>query len=366
MTQLHANTVGNTPRSGAAPAPARAGAQSPLRQMSYAAGSAALSPRPAADPLLRLGSSGAAVTRLQTLLTAHDASPGAIDGDFGPKTQRAVERFQRQQRLDVDGVVGPATWGALERSGGGGAPATGGGGAAQPVKASAGLVRLGCNGAQVELLQRKLEANGYDVGAVDGDFGPATLKAAKAFQRKRGLEDDGIVGKLTWQALGVAYDPSLTKLPSGGNRPSGGGQTHLPPGSSSGDPVALARSFCYQPPASSRDMRGIIPNFTAAGGATNNCVDFVSAILETCGRISGHHINVSAFEAELQAQGWHQVSMAKAQPGDVWINYSRGHTQLVATKGATRTIGSNNDRPGHQVINEKAGYDAVIYHRDFK
>jgi hypothetical protein len=37
-----------------------------------------------------------------------------VDGDFGRQTQGAVERFQTAQRLDVDGIVGPDTWAALE------------------------------------------------------------------------------------------------------------------------------------------------------------------------------------------------------------------------------------------------------------
>lgn len=35
------------------------------------------------------------------------------DGDFGPRTEYVVMRFQRSSGLDADGVVGPQTWAAL-------------------------------------------------------------------------------------------------------------------------------------------------------------------------------------------------------------------------------------------------------------
>ena len=35
------------------------------------------------------------------------------DGYFGPATETAVERFQRDHGLAVDGLVGEATWAAL-------------------------------------------------------------------------------------------------------------------------------------------------------------------------------------------------------------------------------------------------------------
>ena len=38
----------------------------------------------------------------------------AIDGDFGPGTEVAVTRFQSENGLTADGIVGPQTWGALD------------------------------------------------------------------------------------------------------------------------------------------------------------------------------------------------------------------------------------------------------------
>lgn len=64
--------------------------------------------------ILKIGSSGAEVTELQTVLTARGYPCGIIDGDFGPKTLAAVKEFQTDNGLTVDGVVGPATWAALE------------------------------------------------------------------------------------------------------------------------------------------------------------------------------------------------------------------------------------------------------------
>lgn len=74
----------------------------------------------AAQPTLRLGSKGPAVVELQKKLAAKGFSPGAADGDFGPKTLAAVKSFQRSRGLVADGVVGPKTWAALGVTGGGG------------------------------------------------------------------------------------------------------------------------------------------------------------------------------------------------------------------------------------------------------
>lgn len=64
-------------------------------------------------PVLRRGSFGGAVATLQTMLVKVGFDL-AIDQDFGPATEAAVKRFQQDHNLEIDGIVGPATWNALE------------------------------------------------------------------------------------------------------------------------------------------------------------------------------------------------------------------------------------------------------------
>ncbi|MDN5725521.1 MAG: phage tail tip lysozyme [Propionibacteriales bacterium] len=63
-------------------------------------------------PLLKSGAKGAAVTTLQYLLRGRGHSL-AIDGSFGPATLGAVKAFQKAAGLVVDGVAGPRTWVAV-------------------------------------------------------------------------------------------------------------------------------------------------------------------------------------------------------------------------------------------------------------
>lgn len=70
-------------------------------------------------------------------------------------------------------------------------------------------VKRGSKGEYVTLLQKKLQEKGYNLGlcGVDGDFGPATERAVKAFQKDHGLTQDGICGQKTWAALDKPDEP---------------------------------------------------------------------------------------------------------------------------------------------------------------
>ncbi|MFC0190148.1 L,D-transpeptidase family protein [Fictibacillus aquaticus] len=72
-------------------------------------------PVTASQPVLKKGSKGEDVKRLQRRLTDLGYSTKGVDGIFGANTEAAVKRFQSAKKLKVDGVVGAATWKALRK-----------------------------------------------------------------------------------------------------------------------------------------------------------------------------------------------------------------------------------------------------------
>jgi peptidoglycan hydrolase-like protein with peptidoglycan-binding domain len=66
-------------------------------------------------PILKRGANGPQVSALQRALQLAGHSL-AVDGDFGTGTEAAVRTLQMKAGVAVDGVVGPATWRALENA----------------------------------------------------------------------------------------------------------------------------------------------------------------------------------------------------------------------------------------------------------
>ena len=69
--------------------------------------------------LSRYGSVGDEVSEIQTVLKDRGYYSGSVDGIFGSATKNAVERFQRDSGLSVDGIAGKNTLSALGINGGG-------------------------------------------------------------------------------------------------------------------------------------------------------------------------------------------------------------------------------------------------------
>lgn len=70
--------------------------------------------------ILKRGTNGDPVKALQILLIGNRYSCGSYgaDGDFGSATKGAVEKYQRNNGLTADGIVGPKTWAKLLGLGG--------------------------------------------------------------------------------------------------------------------------------------------------------------------------------------------------------------------------------------------------------
>jgi peptidoglycan hydrolase-like protein with peptidoglycan-binding domain len=138
---------------------------------------------------LRLGdgyerwNGSAQVRNVQRMLRRVGYEVGPIDGLFGPQTRAAVQWFQGDHALRPRGVVNPVT---LRR-----------------LRVSAASLRLGdgygrsSGSRRVRGIQRTLRERGYEVGPIDGLFGPLTMASVRQFQSDHGLRPNGIVGPAT-------------------------------------------------------------------------------------------------------------------------------------------------------------------------
>ena len=149
-------------------------------------------------PTISIGSTGHDVRRLQRIFVMTKVlAPSNITGTFDSTTEQAVKDFQQGAGLTVDGIVGPITWQSL------------------PADPNTPLLSRGASGSVVTALQKglkKYSTPATDPGAVDGDFGPKTEAAVKAYQQDRGVQADGIVGDQTWWAPAGAAGATLASL----------------------------------------------------------------------------------------------------------------------------------------------------------
>ena len=77
------------------------------------------------------------------------------------------------------------------------------------------LVRRGAEGEDVKAIQQKLKDAGYDVGEIDGKFGPKTERALKQYQRDQGLKADGVAGPKTYDSFNGVKSEDGTKAADG-------------------------------------------------------------------------------------------------------------------------------------------------------
>ncbi len=104
---------------------------------------------------------------------------------FGSSTEYALELFQRQHELDQDGVAGSSTLTLLYSDD------------AKPY-----VMKEGAEGRDVKMLQEQLVDLGYlSNNDVDRIYGPTTIAAVTAFQKRNSLTADGKAGEKTLDRL---------------------------------------------------------------------------------------------------------------------------------------------------------------------
>ncbi|MBQ0010999.1 MAG: peptidoglycan-binding protein [Ruminococcus sp.] len=176
---------------------------------------------------LRLGSIGNEVRFLQVRLNRISANYPAIpkiqpvDGIFGPETEDAVRAFQRIFNLDVDGVVGPATWYKVQFI----------------FNAVKRLNELESEGITLDDVSnqfpRTLEPGSSGIGVttvqyylrviatfnplipdveLTGYYGDETTEAVSAFQSVYGIPVTGIVDEETWDSMFDVYYGLVSSL----------------------------------------------------------------------------------------------------------------------------------------------------------
>jgi peptidoglycan hydrolase-like protein with peptidoglycan-binding domain len=126
-----------------------------------------------------------AVLNFQEALDIVGYDPGPIDGVYRERTTKAVQAFQGDHNLTPTGAMDAETTRALFNAD----PAV------EPLIIGA--------------IQTALTELGYDVGIIDGVWGPATQSAIASLQEDGGLEPSGDVTNETWELLRERYNSEV-------------------------------------------------------------------------------------------------------------------------------------------------------------
>ena len=186
-------------------------------------GSAVVAPAPASaqSVVISRNDTGAEVTRVQNRLAELGYFSANPTGFFGSITEDAVTRFQRDQGLQADGVVGSQTLSALfgaSTSPQAVSQATQNTSAPAPTSSSnttpSGAISSATANPATAQLQRDLALLGYDPGTIDGIFGSRTATAVEAFQQASGLTINGVPSIDTLEALETALAQAPTDTSS--------------------------------------------------------------------------------------------------------------------------------------------------------
>ncbi len=167
--------------------------------------------------VIRRGDRGRDVRTIQYYLNFlgffNDGLPQiGVDGIFGAETENAVRTFQREYGLTADGIVGRATWNAILDAYDSTLNSL-----PDEYRSYSSLLypgytlTTGASGNVVTQVQTFLNVIAQNNSAVpsvkvDGVYGNETRNAVLAVQRISGIEQTGVVGPLTWNAIVNLYN----------------------------------------------------------------------------------------------------------------------------------------------------------------
>ena len=128
--------------------------------------------------LLKNGSDGVRVERLQNRLRELGYLAEPTDGEFGDRTEEAVKLFQKKVGLKQDGLAGVNTLKALYKT-------------SAPKCDTYITLKKGDTGYRVKEMQNQLRQLGFLDKKASGTYDNDTVKAVAAFQKAVGVEGNG-------------------------------------------------------------------------------------------------------------------------------------------------------------------------------
>lgn len=175
------------------------------------------SPEAARYTTLQTASTGSHVRALQEALTELYFYTAKVDSKFGLGTKNAVLAFEKQNKLEQDGIADGAMQLLLYE----GKPRNSKG-TRKSVKTvplvSNITIQAGDTGEAVEKLQTRLKVLGYYTNSITGVCDKATVNAVKAFQAKMSITQDGIVtpdvSAILYGATALTASSAVTPTPS--------------------------------------------------------------------------------------------------------------------------------------------------------
>lgn len=295
-------------------------------------------------PSLKKHDKSSAVTTLQNRLMAL----GYLDIDeptdyFGSITETAVILFQRQHDLKQDGIAGNETQTILFSD-----------------QAQRYCLKEGFEGEDVEALQEQLVDLGYmDSKEVDRIYGPITVAAVQAFQRRNGLHVDGLAGAKTLELLySDDAKPSRDKKATATPKPTSKATSKTTPKKNNGKKTATPKPTKKATATPKKDTRidkfisvansklGCEYKLGAKGPDKFDCSGFVYYCLRQAG-VSCTRLNALGFSRK---SGWKLIdSLGSIKRGDILFfrsdtESSVNHTGIYIGSGTMIDASSGNGK----------------------